>query len=85
METQSPIPIPTRSQKHVTFQDSELSSGEGPLMRWHVGQSPDRRKTEECDLGPPLTLEAKLEQFLGEPAVMQGVEGGAICLRSPLS
>ena len=45
-------------------------------------QSPNRRKVEECDLGPPLTLQPKLEQFLGGyPAVM---EGGAICLKSPL-
>ena len=67
-QTQSPSPRPTRPWKHVTFQDSELSSGEGPSMRWHAGQSPDRRKAEECDLGPPPTLEPKLEHSLGESA-----------------
>ena len=53
-------------------------------MRWHVGQSPERREAKECDLEPPPTLEPKLEHFLGEPALTQEVEGGAICCKSPL-
>ena len=43
-----------------------------------------QRKAEQCDLGPLLTLEPDLEHFLGEPAVTQGAEGGANCLKSPL-
>ena len=53
-QTQSPSPNPTRPQKHVTFQDSESSPEEGPLMRWHTGQSSERRKAEEGNLGPHL-------------------------------
>ena len=34
--TQSPSPSPTRPWKHVTFQDWESSSREGPLMRQHA-------------------------------------------------
>ena len=52
-------------------------------MRWHAGQSPDR-EAKKCDLGPPQILEPELEHFLGEPAVVQEAEGGAICCKSPL-
>ena len=52
-------------------------------MRWHAGQSPDRRKAEQCDLEPLPTLEPKLEHFLGEPAVMQGVERGCNLSQEP--
>ena len=53
-------------------------------MRQHVGQSPNRRKAEECNLGPKPTLEPELEYFLGEPAVTQEVEGGVTHCKSPL-
>ena len=45
------------------------------MIRWHAEQPPNREKAEECDLGPPLTLEPDLEHFLGELAVLQGAEG----------
>ena len=45
-------------------------------MRWCAEQSTNKEKAEECDLGPPLTLEPNLEHFMGESAVTQGVEGG---------
>ena len=61
-QIKSPSPDPTSPQKHVTFQDLELSSGEDPSIRQDAGQSPDRRKAEECDLG---TLQPKLEHSLG--------------------
>ena len=83
-QTQSPSPSPTRPWKHVTFQDSESSSNEVSLMRWHVGQSPDRRKAEECNLGSTPTLKPKLEYFLGEPALTWEAEGGATCCKNPL-
>ena len=68
-QTQSPSPSPTRPWKHVTFQDLESSSEEGPVMRQHMGWSPNRRKAEECNLGSPPTQEPELEYFLGELTV----------------
>ena len=52
-------------------------------MRWHVGQSPDRREAEECNLGPPPALEPELEHFLGELAVTQEAEWGCNLSQEP--
>ena len=81
--TQSPSPSPTRPWKHVTFQDTDLSSKEGPLMRQCMGQSPNRWKAEECDLGPPPTLGPELEYFLGELTVTQEADGGCDLSQEP--
>ena len=63
--TKSPSPGPTRPWKHVTFQDMELSSVEGPLMRQCAGQSPNGRKAEECQFGAPTYPGARMRVFPG--------------------
>ena len=52
-------------------------------MRWHMGWTPNRRRAEECNLGPPPTLEPEVEYFLGELAVAQEAEGECNLLQEP--
>ena len=83
-QTLSPSPSPTRLRRCVTFQDQESSSEEDPLTRQCMGWSPDRRKSEEYDIGPPPTLQPELEYFLRDPTAIWGAEGDATCHQSPL-
>ena len=59
-------PSPTQPRRQVTFQDQEgesLSEEDSPGE--HMGQASGGGEPVECDLGPPPTLEPKLESFLG--------------------
>ena len=60
----------------MTFwnQEDENSSREDP-SRELLGQETGRAELEECDLGPPPTLEPELESFLEVPSPMQDAGG----------
>ena len=70
------IPAPPGHGSMSPFRTQSHHPEKAPSMRHHVGWSPNRRKAKECDLGPLLTQGPELEHILGEPAGMQGVEGG---------
>ena len=59
-------PSSTQPRRWVTFQDQQgESSSEEYSLGEHMGQASSRGEPLEYDLGPPFTLEAKLESFLG--------------------